>query len=182
MAKLLKIHPAQEVEVPFVEVVDHHIHNNDTPFLSFRTIQILVGGTNGTVLMTKLDVEELEKNVYLRNTWMRESVCGYLSGRAELINVSKSRLVLSPSLIQHLGDRKSIYIIDEILINECSHTTLHIQAVLNKLREEFASELLISLEWTSYMEFVSDAAPHPVVYAERCGFMHTGLMWISKTL
>lgn len=181
MAKVLRIHSVLE-DVPEVAILDRHVHDFETPFLTFSTLDLMVGGNKATVLISKLDVKELEQNVYLRTTWMRESVCGYLSGRAELVDVSRSRLVLAPTLLRHLGDKSSVIIVDEIFLNEAVQTTHSIQAVLNTLRQELGKEgLLISLDWTSYMEFVNDKPPHPSVYAERCGFLHTGLMWIERT-
>ncbi|MEG0868901.1 MAG: hypothetical protein RSG77_17865 [Hafnia sp.] len=182
MSKVLRIFNTQE-ELPKVEVFGRHVHEFETPFLTFTTLEIKIDGVSSTVLFSTLNAKELVDNVYLRTTWMRESVCGYLTARPELVDLSRTRLLLSPTLLRHMGNETRVVMIDEIFIGDVPSTTACYQAVLNKLREELRSEgLVISLDWVSYIEYAKDIPPHPSVYAERCGFQHTGLMWISKPL
>jgi hypothetical protein len=181
MSNVLRIFTTQE-ELPLVEIIGRHVHEFETPFLTFTTLDITIDGVHATVLFSRLDIKELEANVYLRTTWMRESVCGYLTSRSELMDISRARLLPSPLLARHLGDYKSVIAIDEIFIGDTPATTACYQAVLTKLREVLSQEgLVISLDWLSYIEYATDIPPHPSVFAERCGFRHSALMWIAKT-
>lgn len=171
-----------EVAAPSVKFDGVYKHDGDAPFLSFNTLSFYVDGIKSSAMYTVLDRAVLQEQTFLRQTWMRKDVLQYMADRSALINLSKSRLCLSPTLEANIGARTKVLIIDEIFMQEPVREVQHFQSVLAKFRQEYGAEhLIVCLDWAYLIESVQDRViPHPSVFAAQSGYTHTGLLWYAN--
>lgn len=155
---------------------------SDIPFLEFGTAEVRVNGVEGVILYTVLLQDQLDEMVYIREKFVTDNHCPYLSNRPALLDLSKKRAVLSPTLLKHLNGRNRVMIIDELLLHGPHDSAEAHEAVLSEFSAmHCATMLVIQLDWHRMMQNVSNAIlPNPDMMADNAGYKNTGLFWISK--
>jgi hypothetical protein len=155
---------------------------SDIPFLDFGTSQIEINATEGVFLHTSLLKDELEAAIYIRESFMTDDRCPYMSHRPGLLDMSKKQAVLSPTLRKHIGDRNKVLVIDEILLHGPDDSVEGHIAVLKKIAELHSKDqLVVVLDWHRMMQSMSDPIlPSPDYIANSAGYRNTGLFWIAQ--